>query len=272
MKDKQNIGKQLPRSDGDNFKATYENYEVACPICKKWNVFNRITDIGSIGISSGKVVKCHHCREDFLIIGDKVDEKYEYFPNDSDELIKQKKYMFCIINLCQACEAFFMKCIDIKLLWEPYRRGIFGTDDRKYRNFDDFAEKTHEKFKAFTYQKLLNVFFDLYLNNKRFSSKDKISDYVKNIRKFSKNGASNDEIKDKSTGIQRKLFFELKELKINETRNDVAHKDGFRPTLANAQEYRKKVRGIIEKMEVAFNLTNMLSYCKNSNIMAMLGK
>ncbi|MCK4576380.1 hypothetical protein KAU34_08230 [candidate division WOR-3 bacterium] len=66
MKDKQDIGKQLPRSDGDNFKATYENYEVACPICKKWNVFNRITDIGSIGISSGKVVKCLHCRKDIF--------------------------------------------------------------------------------------------------------------------------------------------------------------------------------------------------------------
>lgn len=41
----------LPKSDGDNYKTTYENYEVACPICKKWNVFNRITDIESIDVA-----------------------------------------------------------------------------------------------------------------------------------------------------------------------------------------------------------------------------
>ena len=95
---------------------------------------------------------------------------------------------------------------------------------------------------------------------------------MKDLQKFSKNELSDDQIKAKSDGIRRELFFELKKLKINEMRNDVAHKDGFRPTLANAQEYRKKVRGIIEKMKEAFNLTDMLFYCRNSNMMAMLGK
>lgn len=263
---------KLPRADGDDYRATYENYEVACPICGKWNIFNRITDIGSIGAACGKPVRCLHCEGDFLIVGDNVDEKYEYFLNDCEALIKQKKYMFCIINLCQACEAFFMKCIDIKLLWEPYRRGVFGTNDRKYKNFDDFTESINKEFKGITYQKLLNVVFDLYLNRKQFFRKDEISDYVKDLRKFPRKEPSSDEIQQKSDGVQRELFFELKELKINEIRNDVAHKDGFRPTLANAQEYREKVLEIIEKMEVAFNLSDMIFYCKNSNIMVLLGK
>jgi len=263
---------KLPRADGDDFKATYENYEVACPICGERNVLNRITDIKSIGAACGKPVQCLHCGGDFLIIGDNVDEIYEYLLNDCKDLIKQKRYRFCLLNLCQACEAFFMKCIDIKLLWEPYRRGVFGTDNRKYKIFDDFAEKTHKKFKKFTYLKLLNVFFDLYLYNKAFLSQDEISDYVENLRKFPKSELSDNEIRIKSTGIQCELFLELKELKINEIRNDTAHKDGFRPTLANAQEYLKKVRRIIEKMEEALNLTDMLFYCKNSNMMAMLGK
>lgn len=262
----------LPRADGDDYRTTYENYEVACPICGKRNIFNRITDIGSIGAACGKAVKCLHCKRDFLIIGDNVDEKYEYFLSDCEDLIKQKKYMFCIINLCQACEAFLMKCIDIKLLWEPYRRGVFSIDNKKYKIFDDFAEKIHKKFKAFTYQGLRNVFFNLYLNNKTFHDQDDISNYLNNLLKSPTNGPSNNEIEAKSTGIQRELFFELRELKINEMRNDVAHKDGFRPTLADAQEYLKKVRGIIEKIAVAFNLTDMLSYCKYSNIMKLLKK
>lgn len=262
----------LPRADGDDYRTTYENYEVACPICGKWNIFNRITDIGSIGAACGKAVKCLHCKRDFLIIGDNVDEKYEYFLSDCEDLIKQQKYMFCIINLCQACEAFLMKCIDIKLLWEPYRRGVFSIDNKKYKKFDDFAEKIHKKFKAFTYQRLLNVFFNLYLNNKTFHDPNDISDYLNNLLKSSTSGPSNNEIEAKSTGIQRELFFEFKELKINEMRNDVAHKDGFRPSLADAQEYLEKVRGIIEKIAVAFNLTDMLSYCKCSNIMEMLKK
>ena len=162
---------KLPQADGDYFKATYENYEVACPICGERNVLNRITDIKSIGAASGKPVKCLHCKRDFLIIGDNVDEKYEYFLSDSEDLIKQKKYMFCIINLCQACEAFFMKCIDIKLLWEPYRRGIFGADNRRHKDFNDFSESVQKDFEGFTYQKLLNVVFDLYIYNKQFLSK-----------------------------------------------------------------------------------------------------
>lgn len=259
----------IPRADSNNYKATYESYEVACPICGKWNIFNRMSDIGSINVASGKTVKCLHCNKDFLIIGDKLNLKYEYFLEGCDDLIKQKNYMYCIIILCQSCEAFFMKCIDIKLLWKPYRSGVFG-GYKGNKDFDDFAGKIHDRFDKFTYQKLLNVFFDLYLNNKNFKNEDDISNYLDNLSELSKSEPSKKEIETKSTGTQRNLFLELKELKINEIRNDVVHKDGFRPSLVDAQNYLNKVRRIIEEISKALDLEDMLSYCMYSEIMGQI--
>ncbi len=272
MKDKQDIGKKLPQSDGDNFKATYENYEVACPICKKWNVFNRITDIKSIGVACGKKIQCLNCKGLFIISTDDVDEQYEYFLNDCEELLKQKKYMYCIVNLCQACEAFFMKCIDIKLLWVPYRKGIFGQDDSRYQLFDNFFEKIHKRFKKFTYYELRNIVFDVYLNDKSFSTQEEILDYLYKLTGNPIQEPSDKNIKAKIDEKQRNIFMDLKGLKIHEIRNNVVHKEGYRPTLDDVKHYINQVTSFIENFKRAYNMYSILEYCQISNIMEAIRK
>lgn len=270
MKNKQDINKKLPRSDVDNFKATYENYEVACPICKKWNVFNRITDIKSTGAAMGKTVACLHCKNDFRIIADDVEEKYEYFLEDYEDLLRQKKYMYCILTLCQACEAFFMKCVDIKLLWEPYRRGVFGRNDRKYRVFKEYYEIIHEKFKSFTFKPLLNIVFDLYLNEKLFSTQDEILNYIQQVKKYPKNEPNDEEIRSKFDEKQQEVLLELKKLHINEMRNNVVHKDGYRPKREDVEHYYRQVITILNDVVKVFNIGKILRYCQISNVMELV--
>jgi len=275
MKDKQDIDKKLPRSDGDNFKATYENYEVGCRICKKWNIFNRITDIKSIGAASGKEVQCFYCHKSFVISIDDVEEQYQYFLNDCEELLKQKRYMYCIINLCQACEAFFMKCIDIKLLWIPYRRGVFGWGDKKYQLFDNFFEKVHKEFKKFAYCRLRNILFDLCLNDKSFSTQEEIHDYLSKIADDEENNIAEPSakaIKIKSEGRQRNVLMDLKRLKIHEIRNKVVHMEGYRPSFDDAKYYIKQITSFIENFKTVFNLHDILEYCNISNMMESLRK
>lgn len=272
MKDKQNISKKLPRSDGDNYKATYENYEVGCPICKKWNVFNRITDIKSIGAACGKKVTCLHCKKDFCILDDDVEEKYEYFLEDYEDLLRQKKYRYCILTLCQACEAFFMKCIDVKLLWEPYRRGVFGIDDSKFRLFEEYHEKIHKEFRVFSYRPLLSVFFDLYLNSRSFGTQDEIMTYLKKVSEFSGNAPSKDEIRTKCKDRRTKALLALKRLDIHETRNKIAHKDGYRPTREEVEHYYSQVIAILNNVVKVFELGQILKYCDISNMMESIRK
>jgi hypothetical protein len=264
---------RLLRSDGDNFKATYENYEVACPICKKWNVFNRITDIKSIGAACGKQVQCQYCKRDFIINADELEEQYEYFLNDCDVLMKEKKYMYCVLILCQACEAFFMKCIDIKLLWEPYRKGVFGWNDKKYQLFDDFFEQVHNEFRRSTYHSLRKIVLDIYLNNRSCSIQEEILNYLKMMTNSTYIREPSDEtIRTEFDDRRRQVLLRLKRLKIHEIRNAVAHKEGFRPTLNDVKYHMAQVKSYIEDFKTVFNLHDILEYCSISNVMESLRK
>src|SRR3989304_2565013 len=98
--------------------SNYENIIAECPCCKSENIFNRVSDIKTVEPIDFKEVKCFKskCRQKFNINRDLTNERYEYLIFDCKGLLKMKRYMYCIINLCQACEAFFMKGIEIKLL------------------------------------------------------------------------------------------------------------------------------------------------------------
>ena len=264
---------KLPQSDGDNFKATYENYGIECSICKKWNVFNRITDIKSIGAACGKEVQCFHCHKSFVISTDNVEEQYQYFLNDCEVLIQQKKYMYCILNLCQACEAFFMKCIDIKLLWEPYRKGVFGWNDKKYQLFDDFFEQIHSEFRKSTYHSLRKIILDIYLNNRSCSMQEDILNYLKMMTNRPYIQEPSDEaIRAEMDERRRQVLLRLKRLKINEIRNAVAHKEGFRPSLNDVKYHMAQVKSLTEDFKTVFNLNDILKYCNISNVMESLRK
>lgn len=263
---------KLPRSDGDNFKATYENYGVACRNCGKWNEFSRVTDIKSIGTACGKKVQCLHCKCAFVISTDDVKEQYEYFLDDCEELIKQNRHMYCILNLCQACEAFFMKCIDIKLLWEPYRKGVFGWNDKKYQLFDNFFERVHKRFKKFSYCELRNIVFDVYLNDKSFSTQSEILDYLDKLSDNNISEPSDKNIKATVDEKRRNILMYLKKLRIHEIRNAVAHKEGFRPSLNDVKYHMAQVKSLIGDFKTVFNLHDILEYCSISNVMESLRK
>lgn len=94
-------------------KADYENLYAVCPFCQIENIFNRASDLKKFTGIDRETVQCEHCKKSFPIGNDIINEKYELFIFDCYELMKKKKYMQCIISLCQACEAFFMKGIII---------------------------------------------------------------------------------------------------------------------------------------------------------------
>jgi hypothetical protein len=238
-------------------KPNYENFIAECPYCKEENIFNRASQLETFEYIDCKEVECFKCKQKFNIKGDYVGEKHEYLIYDCYELLKQKRYMYCIINLCIACEAFFLKGIEVKLLWEPWKQKLFQGDTEIFNHYSDkLYKKTHD----YTYSKLLNVFFDLYLKNRSFHSQMSIDDYMNVIDCFAKIEPKDEDIQKYHDPETRDLFMNLKKLKINKIRNDVAHKCAFRPTLQDAEKYRKEVQSIIFGLQTMLKMKHETTY------------
>ncbi len=266
-----NSNNNIPNSGNSDFISTYENYTVDCPICKQRNLYNRISDIKSIGMAMGKNVICNYCHKPFIIQTDKVNELYEYFIDECDELMKQKRYMQCIILLCQACEAFIMKCIEIQLLWKPYRNGIFGLDNNKYKLFEEFYKLIHDKFLKFPYKKEVNIFIDIYCNNLIFKNQDEIRKYIEIYIDDIKELKDNDIIY-RPNEIQSNILLEIKKFDINNIRNKIIHKEAFRPRYDDVIYYRENVKRLINKVIEVFELKDLMKYSIISSIIDLIGK
>ena len=238
-------------------KINYENFIAKCPYCKEENIFNRASDLKTFEYIDCKEVVCFECKQKFYIKSDLVSEKHEYMIYDCCALLKQKKYMYCIINLCVACEAFFLKGIEIKLLWEPWKRKLFQRDTEIFNHYSD---KLHKKTQDYSYSKLLNVFFDLYLKNRSFLSQMSIDDYMNLIDCFAKIEPKDEDIQKYHDPETKDLFMRLKKLKINKMRNNVAHKCAFRPTRQDVEKYLEEERSVVFGLQTRLKMKHETTY------------
>lgn len=237
----------------------YENFIAECPYsdCKNENIFNRVSDLKTTKPISSMAVKCVKCKRKFRITSDLVSEKHKYLIYDCYELLKQKRYMHCIINLCIACEAFFMKGVEIKLLWEPWKQKVF---ERDTEIFNHYSGKLDKKTRDYPYSKLLNVFWDLYLKNKSFHSQTSIDDYTNVIDCYAKLEPEDEDILKYHDPKTRDLFMRLKKLKINEMRNKVAHKYAFRPSRKDVEKYLEEVRVVVFDLQTELKMKHETAY------------
>ncbi len=96
-------------------EATYENVFVECPYCKKENIYNRVSDLGTIMPISMDVF-CEHCKKMFWMTGDLAPyARYRWFMYPLHRLKNNKSYGLYILALCQACEIFMSQAIINKL-------------------------------------------------------------------------------------------------------------------------------------------------------------
>jgi hypothetical protein len=238
-------------------RPSYENVTVACPHCGHENVYNRASDLRTFKHLDREKAICLKCSQPFSIISDYVGEKHEYLIYDCYELEALKKYMYCIINLCVACEAFFMKAIETKLLWEPWKAKVFRRDTGV---FNDYCTRLHDKAGRYPYGKLRNVFLDLYVYDKVFTCAEDIDQYVDNISSFASKPPKDEEISEYQDQQTRTLLLQLKRLTINEARNGVAHKYAYRPTRQDVEKHLDEVRSVVFGLQAALKLKHQESY------------
>lgn len=237
----------------------YENFIATCPHCGFQNIFNRVSDLKTVEPIGFKQVTClkSSCKKQFNINGDLVSENYEYLIMDCYDLLKNKRYMYCILNLCQACEMFFVRAIEVKLIYQPFKDKVFPDDCDQ---FNDLCKKLHTKIKDYCFKGLQNVFFDLYLNDKAFQSLKNIEDYINTIDCRKNKTPQNAEIKSYPNIKARELFKKLELTEINKLRNDVVHKYGYRPDKLLVEENLENIKEVIFGLVGMFQIEHISSY------------
>lgn len=210
--------------------ATFENIIVECPYCFQELIFNRVSELETIMPISDTNLKCKNCEKEFWASGDfTTSAKYNWFLDDLFFLKKNKKYGLYILALCQACEIFMHEAIINKTLDKNIdfrdEEGRFIYDYKEI--YDEFNEKkiseiSHgslkdkTKYKKAAFDKLRYLFLNIF--------EDERKNKMPNLKKCK--------------GDKRESsFYVLEKTNINFTRNDIVHKNAYRPSFSDIQKY-----------------------------------
>lgn len=234
----------------------YENFVADCPVCNTENTFNRVSDLGTTEVIDGKDVECQNpeCAKPFRVVGDSVDSKHQTLIYDCYELIEKKQYMFCIINLCQAFEAFFSFYLQAELLSKPYAKcTLDDIDSEEVEAYNRISELLYEKLKRQTFDRLRNLFLRTVIDSKNLNNLIEAETAI-NALPDKPTIPSDEDIEALSDSNLASLLLAVKKVKIHEIRNRVVHKDAFRPSFDDAKNALSETSNIIFPLTELFSL------------------
>lgn len=225
---------------------TYENFIAICPYCDFKNIFNRVTDLKDTDPIGFKTVKClsEKCEKSFNINGDLVSPAYQMLIFDCYDLLKEKKYSYCILNLAQAFEVFFSLYLRIKLIYKPFAIQRGKTRVNEINELNKILNFLYDAIKKYPYLKIRNIFINTVLSNQSNNSLEESNTFIENIMNLTTEPKKY-LIKNISDKKLKSLLIKLKNSKIHELRNKVVHKDAYRPTLEEVEKAINKTREIV---------------------------
>mgnify|MGYP003656689580 CR=1 FL=1 len=222
----------------------YENFCPICPHCEKRNYLNRADDLETFRPIAHMVVSCQHeeCGKEFHINADLVNSKHEYLIFDCSELMKHKQYMYCILNLCQACETYFSLYIRAKLVYDSFQKKIFDSLEQLNRTLDDLQDN----LSGLSYLRLRNFLINHLLNGPEINTLDDIQHHLDLLsnREFTNTPPRNNLNAIEPDDLKR-LFLLLYDFDIHVIRNKVVHASAYRPGLEVVENYYEQTREII---------------------------
>jgi hypothetical protein len=237
--------KQSKKNNVNNMKklssrikeATYENIFVDCPYCHKECIFNRVSDLDTIMPISGKDLECEYCKKIFWALSDRATSaKYRWFLDDLPLLKRNKRYGLYIFALCQSCEIFMHQAIINKLIdTNPVYRDSEGYFCGKNKAGADTYNEIYEEF----CNKKFNGITNNGLKDKTQYKKSAFDKLRKLFLHIFDDARKNElpTLKKLKEDRREKCFCVIENTDINKTRNDIAHKDAYRPSFCDVQKY-----------------------------------
>ncbi|MBI3200843.1 MAG: hypothetical protein HYZ29_04800 [Myxococcales bacterium] len=242
----------VPSAD---IEATYENVHATCPLCAHQNVYNRRSDLNNLRPIDNARVKCENCSDQFDIVGDLINPAHEMLLLDCRPLFDRKHYMQCVLGIAQAYEVFFDHFLHVQLVYRPLGTG----GDLDFAN--QLREKLYAKVERFTFEPMRRLFLGMVLGGVAPAT---LADSEALIDAFPERGGniravSRDELAAVTNEGQRELLLGLHQTTINQLRNQVIHKDAYRPTRDEAWAAYE------EASRILFGLTSELRLRGNAN-------
>jgi hypothetical protein len=237
-------------------RASYENIVAECPWCGKENIFNRASDLRTFRPIAGRNVSCQSvdCGKSFRIVGDRVNNPHEMLIFDCYELLERKHYMNCILTLAQAYEMFFSLFLRVELLYKPFARDI-GKD---INHLNRLAEQFSEKVKGHTFAPMRALFLQQIIAGPRPANLAEAEAAIAGLedRPSDPKDAELEALGDKQLVA---LLKAVKSTAINTLRNQVVHKQAYRPTREEAEVALEEARSLL------FPLTSRLGLYDDIN-------
>lgn len=234
-------------------KPSYENFEARCPACEYWNIFNRATDIGSFRLIMGKSVFCQNedCKKELWIGYDYASPAWQMMILDCGMLRKQKRYAYCILNLCQAFEMYFGLHLRATFIYRPFM--IEGKSDEggDIDHLNKIIRMLFDKTNSWSYVQLRNIFIRTICEDVQCNTLADGESAIGRLRRNTKEPTDEEILKIKNRSMAEALI-DLKSNTINSLRNKVVHKSGYRPTLQEAEAAEE------ETTRILYEINNLL--------------
>lgn len=234
---------------------TYENFIAWCPHCGRKNVYNRASDLQEFEPIDFKTVACLHneCSKPFNINGDHINPAHEALLFDCYEHMQSKSYMHTILTLAQAYEVFFGAYARAELLWKPF--ALENRDDLERVNF--LAKELFAKIQRWTFVPMrCFVLWHLATYDEPHKTLDQSESVIQNLVRPSEPEDADLRFKEQKL---RQLLLRLKGTNINDLRNEVVHKQAYRPTRQQAEAALDEARNILFPLSHLLNIHDDLS-------------
>ena len=240
----------------------YENIVVDCPRCGHELVFNRASDLCTFEPIFGANVSCFDCKGGFWLNGDSVNERHEAIIYSCHDLLEAKRYMNCILNVCQAYEMFFSLYLRVKLLYVPFGANS-NRGSKALAKMNQLSRELSRKTKKFTFWKMRNLFLYLAIDSIPSSNLGESETYIDALA-----NSNPPEDAELNSLVDRKLahfLVRIRRTNIHELRNEVVHKEGYRPTRTEAEDALGEALSVLLPLTWQFDVHDDVNwYCKGS--------
>lgn len=210
--------------------SNYENFYATCPYCEARNIFNRADDLKTFEPISRLEVNCQNssCQLPFVIGNDSINMASEMLLFEAEKSLNQKNYMLTVMLSVQAIESYINQFFVIELGY----KNLNGLHNLEKLNC--VTSQFGKKVQKFSFAHFLNLTLSYILLPEKPKDLDGAIDFIININQFRPCKPS----KKSLISVEPKysqLVDLLYNTKVNEIRNDVAHKNAYRPSRETAK-------------------------------------
>lgn len=238
-------------------QASYENIVVECPWCSRENIFNRASDLRTFRRITGLNVSCQNvnCGKSFRMVSDSVNNPHEMLIFYCHELLERKHYMNCILTLAQAYEMFFSLFLRVELLYKPYARDIKKDIDHLNRLTEQFSEKV----KSHAFARMRALFLRQIIAGPRPANLAEAEEAIAGLEDCPSD-PKDAELEVLGDEQLVALLKALKSTNINTLRNQVVHKQAYRPTREEAEAALEEARQLLFPLTYRLGLWDHINW------------